>query len=556
MIFVISVFFSFISVVFATPLFVNLLRSLEIVDNPDYNRKIHSEPIPRMGGVIIYSVVILFLFFLFPSLYEIKYFLIGSLVIFLLGAADDLWNLKWSFKFLGQSVAAVFLILYLVKHNYFNFNFIGIPLPAELTTPLMFVFIVGVLNAFNMLDGLDGLVSGFTLIVAAISFLLSFGSDSVFVPLLSILLIGTTLGFLKFNSNPANIFLGDSGSLLLAYLTLTTFLSATAEISKHSIDLGFVIIILSVPIIDTLRVMIVRILNRRNPFLPDKNHIHHIIYSKKIRHKTTVFIILFLTVLSVLIGVYYFYSSKTTGLLVFALFAGTLISFDKIITFIVKKENLLLYGRLIKNLPNKLAEFFKFSILPTITFILFSLIAYLLFTKASFKDPRYVYLFIFNLLTIAYVLINQKNRNHSSELFVLVNFFLFFYITGSGDLYYKLFPVPIIKFINLNQVITLVMIPVITLFFLLRDKLLKSVNDSFLSGLDLIIALMIISIYLFVKFSGFGQEYYQLSDTLIRSFLFYLLYKIIVTCFPKIGFQLYFTTFAFVIIALLRILIF
>lgn len=556
MLFVISVFFSFISVVFATPLLTNLLSSLEIVDHPDNNRKIHSEPIPRMGGVIIYAVVILFLFFLFPSIYEIKFFLIGSLVIFLLGAADDLWNLKWFYKFIGQGIATVFLMLYLFYHGYFNFNFMGYPLPESFMIPVIFIFIVGVFNAFNMLDGLDGLVTGFTLIVASVSFLMSFSSDSVFVPLLSILLIGSTLGFLKFNSNPANIFLGDSGSLLLAYLTLTIFLSATAEVSNHSIDFAFVIMILSVPIIDTLRVIAVRIINKRNPFLADKNHIHHIIFSKKIRHKTTVFIVLLLSVLSVSVGIYYFFSSKVIGIFLFVLFAIVLISIDKIMSFIIRKENLLFYGRLINNIPNQLAEFFKFSILPTATFILFSLIAYLLVTKVSLNDVRYVYLLIFNLLTVAYVLINQKNRNRASELFVLVNFFLFFYTTGSGDLFYKLYPVPIIKFINLNQVITIIMIPVLTLFFLLRDKLFNNVYESFLSGLDLIISLMIISIYFFVKFSGYGQEYYQLCDTLIRSFLFYLLYKIIVNCFPKIRFQLYFTSFAFVIIALLRIILF
>jgi hypothetical protein len=210
---------------------------------------------------------------------------------------------------------------------------------------------------------------------------------------------------------------------------------------------------------------------------------------------------------------------------------------------------------MINNFPNKLIEIFKISVLPTVSFILFSLIAYLLVTKVSLKDPQFIYLLIFNLLTLAYILINRQKNHPGSELFVLVNFFLFFFVTGSGDIYYKLYPVPIIKFINLNQVITLLMIPVLTFFLLFRDKLLKSVHQSFMSGLDLIILLVIIFNYFFVKYSGFAQEYYQISDTLIRSFLFYLLYKIISNCYPNFRFQLYYSSFAFVIIALLRIII-
>ncbi|MBI5663316.1 MAG: undecaprenyl/decaprenyl-phosphate alpha-N-acetylglucosaminyl 1-phosphate transferase, partial [Ignavibacterium album] len=329
MLFLITVFFSFIAVVFATPLLTNLLSSLEIVDTPDNNRKIHSEPIPRMGGIIIYSVVVLFLIFLFPTIY--KFFLLGSLILFLSGVADDLWNLKWYIKLFFQSISASFLIIFLMRHNYFHFNFMGLDLPTLFVLPIIFLFIVGTLNAFNMMDGMDGLVSGFSLIIASLSFLLSFSSDSLFVPLLSILIIGTTLGFLKFNGNPASIFLGDSGSLILAYFCLTILLSATSETSNHKIDLAFVGIVLSIPVLDTLRVIVCRIKNRRNPFLPDKNHLHHIIYSRKIRHKTTVFIILSLTIISALIALYYKFSSQFFGFLLFILFSVFLLFFDKVI---------------------------------------------------------------------------------------------------------------------------------------------------------------------------------------------------------------------------------
>ncbi len=556
MIYLISVFFSFIAVIFATPLLTNLLRSLEIVDSPDTERKIHTEPIPRLGGIVIYLVVSIFIIFLIPSVYQYKYFFTGSIILFLLGVADDLWNLKWNIKFLIQSFSVLFLLLYLNSHSYFHFNIFGIELPFNISVPLMFMLILGAINAFNLLDGLDGLVSGFSLIIASLSFVLSYGSHSHFVPLLSILIIGVTLGFLKFNSNPANIFLGDSGSLILAYFTLTILLSAAAGTSSSSVDVVFIGIVLSVPLIDTFRVMITRMINGRSPFLPDKNHIHHIILSRKIRHKTTVFIILSLSVISVLIGLYYNFSSKAVGFILFALFAVFLLLIDKVLDFILEKDNLIFYGKLIKSLPLKLAKIFKFYILPFVAFAVFSFLFYILFSKAALNDKRFIYFLLFNTLTIVYVLINLKNRNYISELFVFVNFVLFFFTMNSDVLFYKLYSVPIIKFVNINQSFIILMVPVLIFFFLFRDKLTTKRSEGFLSGLDLIIALFIVSNYLFIKLSGFTQDYYKFSDIMIRSFLVYLLYKIVVECFPKFRFQLYFTSFAFVIIALLRIILF
>ncbi|WP_337866783.1 MraY family glycosyltransferase [Ignavibacterium sp.] len=555
MLYLITLFFSFISVVYATPLFIELLRSLKLFDEPDNNRKIHTEPIPRMGGVIIYSVVILFLLFLYPSVFNIRYFLIGSLIIFLLGVIDDYKNIPWSLKFFVQSVVAVFLILFLRNHGYFNFNFGVLVLPEYLTIPILFVFIVATLNSFNLLDGLDGLVSGFSLLLSVLSFFLSYGTDNSFVTLLSVILFGVMLGFLKFNSNPAIIFLGDSGSLTLAYFSLALLFSSFAEASNHSIDLLFIGIILSVPIIDTLRVMVVRIANKRNPFLPDKNHIHHIIYSKKIRHKTTVFIILSLTLISFLIGIVYNFYSNNLGLFAFLIFSGVLLFIDKILEFIVKREYLLYYGRLFKLFPSNFAKIFKFYFLPLITFILFSFLVYLLAYKVAMNDKRFLYLLIFNLLTVGYVLINLKSKNYISDIFVLINFILLFYTTGNTDIFNKLYSVPIINYININQILALLIIPVIVFYFLYKERLSIAKNENFLNGLELIIVLLVVFSYLLIKLTELPANYTLISDVLTRSFMFYLFYKIVSNCFPKLHLPLYFSSFVFVIVVLFKALI-
>ena len=556
MLYLITLFFSFITVVYATPPFINLLRSLNLFDEPDNDRKIHKEPIPRMGGVIIYTITILFLNFLYPNISNIKYFLIGSLVLFLIGVVDDLKNLPWHFKFLGQSVAAVFLILFLRNQKYFNFNFGGIVLPEFLTIPILFIFIVGTLNSFNLLDGLDGLVTGFALLLCVLSFFLSLGTHNSFVALLSIILFGVALGFLKFNSNPASIFLGDSGSLTLAYFSLAVLLSSFAEASNHSIDLVFMAIILSVPLIDTLRVMAIRIANKRHPFLPDNNHIHHIIYSKKISHKTTVFLILALTLISFLIGIFYKFSSNILGLFLFIIFAVFLLFIDNILNFIISKENLLYYGRLFKKIPANFAKVFKYYLLPIISFILFSFIVYLIFYKVSSYDKRFVYLLIFNLLTIIYVLINMKTSNYISEIFVLINFILFFYTTGLTNIFNKLYSFPIINFININQIISLLIIPVIVFYFLFRERISQTKSENFLNGLELIIVLFVIFSYLYTKFTSISPTYNLISEILTKSFMFYLFYKIVSNCFPKLHIPFYFSSFVFVIIVLLKAILF
>jgi len=298
--------------------------------------------------------------------------------------------------------------------------------------------------------------------------------------------------------------------------------------------------------------MAIRIANKKHPFLPDNNHIHHIIYSKKIRHKTTVFIILALTLISFLIGIIYKFSSNVLGLFLFIIFAGFLLFIDNILDFIIRKENLLYYGRLFKKLPANFAKVFKYYFLPIITFILLSFIVYLIIYKVSSNDKRFIYLLIFNLLTITYVLINMKSRNYISEIFVLINFILFFYTTGLTNIFNKLYPVPIINFININQIISLLIIPVIVFYFLFRERISLIKSENFLNGLELIIALLVVFSYLFIKFTAISPTYNLIGEILTRSFMFYLFYKIVSNCFPRLHIPLYFSSFVFVIIVLVK----
>jgi len=555
MIYLISGFFSLLAVILITPFIIKFFTKIGIIDKPDNHRKLHITPIPRMGGIVIYFVIIIFTA-VFYDLTDIKFLLTGSLLLAFIGAIDDVKGVKWQYKFLFQSVSSVLLIIYFVNHDYLHFNIAGYPIAQEFSIPILFLAIMGILNSFNLLDGLDGLVTGFSLIIASISFLLSFGSDSHLIPLLSIILIGTTLGFLKYNGNPARIFLGDTGSYILGYFSICVLFSAAAETNvNHRIDYVFLFLVFSLPVIDTLRVMLIRIKNKRNPFLPDNNHIHHIIYSKKIRHKTTVFIILGLTSTTSVIALTYQFYSRELGIILFALFAPVILFSDSIIELIIRKENLLAYGRMVKRVPDVMIKIYNNWVLPFVAFLMFSFFVYLILHKAILNDVRYIYLLLFSIFTLLFTIINIAKEKSLSDFLVFINFLLFFYVTGHNGIFYHLFQFPIIGLINLNQIITILLLPILGFFFVFRERILGSNRIQFLKGIDMILATIVVSVYLFIQISNQKQEYFKIADILVRSYMVFLFYKIVSARFPQMQFHLYFSTFIIVIMTLLKILI-
>lgn len=557
MIYLISGFFSFLLVILITPIFIKHFTAVGLLDKPDNYRKVHSDPVPRMGGLVIFLVLILFIFLFYPNIIELKDLLIGSVILAILGIVDDIKGVRWPVKFVVQAIASVFMLKHLLDYGGINFNIAGYNLPVEVAIPISFLAIIGLINAFNLLDGLDGLVSGISLIISSLSFILSFQCDNFLVSLVSVVMIGSTLGFLKYNGNPARIFLGDTGALLLGYFSIwLIFLTTAKSGTDNNVDLIFIFIVFSLPIIDTLRVMIARIIDKRNPFLPDNNHIHHIIYSKKIRHKTTVLLILILVSFTGLIGLVYEFYSKEYGIIIFALFSPFITFTGDIIEVVIRKENLLYYGRLIKKTPSFLINFYRNYLLPVIAFGLVSFFIYLIFQKAIHNDMRYIYLLIFSIITFTYSLVNLDSKNYFSDILVFLNFLLFFYITGFNGLFYHLYELPVIGPINLNQTLTILLIPTIGFFVLFRERILENFRIQTFSGTDLILGALIISIFLFIQASSQKAEYYRYGDILLRSYLVYILYKILTHRYQRFHFHLYLSTYIIVIVTLLRTVIF
>ena len=337
--YLIILFATLVGTIFIAPYFIELFNKIKIVDLPDGMRKLHSTPVPRMGGLLIFLVFIASLFIFYGDINSIKFYLFGIIIIFTLGAYDDLLGTNWSLKFLYQIVAASLLLLFLLPKfsslHLFTFDFPIVP-----AFIILIVFIVGTINSFNLLDGLDGLVSGISLLVFILLFFVSLNFMDTFLLIVLSSVIGCLIGFLKYNGYPARIFLGDSGSFLLGYLVVSSVL--ILSINKHTsvLDLTFPVILLAVPIADTLKVMMERIFTGKHPFVADRTHIHHIVFSKNITHKTTVFIITIYSLVFAANAIIYRYYSEYLGILIFLVLILPLIFANRILQFMINRERL------------------------------------------------------------------------------------------------------------------------------------------------------------------------------------------------------------------------
>ena len=282
-------YISLLATLFSTPFFIDFFTKHKIIDLPG-GRRINTYAVPRMGGLIIYLTSILSIIIFHDHLEEIKYFILGSVLLVAVGIIDDIKDVSYKKKFIVQFIAAGFLVAFLLQGD-IKLSFLGLNIPYPFDIIILTIFIVGVINAINLYDGLDGLVAGFSLQVVIVTFIIGWQINDELLLILSISLIGSLTGFLKYNAHPAKIFLGDCGSLTLGFFLVMASLISSKNVNTGNLDFTFSFILLATPIIDTLKVMFVRIKNGRNPFVSDTSHVHHIILGSNVKHKTTVFIL-------------------------------------------------------------------------------------------------------------------------------------------------------------------------------------------------------------------------------------------------------------------------
>jgi UDP-N-acetylmuramyl pentapeptide phosphotransferase/UDP-N-acetylglucosamine-1-phosphate transferase len=278
----------------AIPVIIFVAEKKKLYDVPDA-RKIHNTPIPSLGGLGIFAGFVLscLVMIQFAQAAEFQYFFAAAFVIFFLGLKDDILDISPIKKFIGQVLAA-FLIIYKggvqiqSMHGFLGVN----ELPPMFSLIFTYLTVIVIINSFNLIDGVDGLAGSLAL-MAAIIFGIYFSAVNMMpYAIVSFALAGSLVAFLIFNFQPAKIFMGDTGSLLLglihAVLVIKFIAVADAPDLNVSINaapaVGFAI--LMIPLLDTLRVFGIRIFHRRSPFSPDRNHIHHLLLDKGLSHSS------------------------------------------------------------------------------------------------------------------------------------------------------------------------------------------------------------------------------------------------------------------------------
>ncbi len=266
---------SFIS----TPIIMNLAHRVGAMDVPKDARRMHDHPIPRMGGLaIFFGFTLSILIFLHPLSRENRGMLLGASVIVVLGVLDDIYALGPKLKFVVQIVAALIAVFHgniinaISNPNLFSDNPIwnlGI-----LRYPITVLWIVGITNAVNLIDGLDGLACGVSTISSLTMLVIALCVSEGDVAVLMAALTGACLGFLPYNLHPAKIFMGDTGSTFLGYILAVVSIQG---LFKFYTIISFAVpfLMLALPIFDTCFAIVRRLSKGQSPMKPDRSHIHH-----------------------------------------------------------------------------------------------------------------------------------------------------------------------------------------------------------------------------------------------------------------------------------------
>jgi UDP-GlcNAc:undecaprenyl-phosphate GlcNAc-1-phosphate transferase len=265
---------AFVVVVLLTPAVGGMARLLGVVDAPG-GRRVNRRPIPRLGGLALFLGVFVPALAFLPLGRDTRGLLLGAAVATTVGTIDDFRGLRWWEKLGGQLLAAAVPTWFGVWVDRFTFPFLGVhALPEWVGIPLTIVWIVAIMNMVNFLDGLDGLAAGVSAIAGVTFAVIALSLGKPNAAILSAIVFGACVGFLRHNFYPARIFMGDSGALLLGFVLATVAVQGLLK-TAATVALFFPLLVLAVPIVDTTFVVARRLKHGEPVFEADQAHLHH-----------------------------------------------------------------------------------------------------------------------------------------------------------------------------------------------------------------------------------------------------------------------------------------
>lgn len=315
----INIMFAVLISAMLTPLVRKLAFKIGAVDVPN-NRRMNTNVMPSIGGLAIYITYFIVIFFLQPIPFRVSgpIFLAATIII-ITGIIDDIHEISPKAKMLGLLLAAVLITVL----NNMVMAQISIPLVGEILLPnwigfpVTIIWILGITNSINLIDGLDGLASGISIIALVTMGIISvffLGNASLMTSILIFTLVGSIVGFFPYNFNPAKIYLGDTGALFLGFMISIMSLYGLKNVTF--ITLIIPIVILGIPITDTLYAMLRRKLNNMPISGADKHHMHHRLMSLGLTHKQTVLVIYLVAIIFSMISLLYPISTAAGSILI------------------------------------------------------------------------------------------------------------------------------------------------------------------------------------------------------------------------------------------------
>ena len=334
---------SFIIVFFSIPVIIQVAKEKRLYDEPG-ERKIHKSVVPTLGGLGIFAGFMM-AFLLFTPIHsypELQFFIAACMIIFFLGLKDDILVLSATKKFAGQLMAAALLFKFGGVQLTSMHGFLGLQeMPYGIGMVVTILTIVMITNSFNLIDGVDGLAGGLGILTSMTFGIFFFLIGQSIHAIMAIALTGGLLAFLIYNAAPAKIFMGDTGSLLVGLINAIlvihfiniSSISGTPNFIPSAPAIGFSV--LMIPLFDTLRVFSLRILSRRSPFSPDRNHIHHFLLDLGFSHNKVTLIIILTNAL--FMGIAYLLKGMgTTQVLAVLVLLG--LSFTSVVYFLRNKR--------------------------------------------------------------------------------------------------------------------------------------------------------------------------------------------------------------------------
>lgn len=320
-VFFIAVLVSFVS----TPIVRKFAKVINAIDVPKDKRRVHKKPIPKLGGLAIYlGFIVALILKAGPITRSEKGILFGSFIIVIGGFIDDLIDLKPWQKLFFQILAACTLITFgmkisMITNPISNLNSY-IKIGYILSIIVTIIWIVGITNAFNLIDGLDGLAAGIGIISASTMALIAFlnGQSRIEAQILSLILAGAILGFLPYNFNPASIFMSDVGSQLIGFLLAAISIEGAIK-SASAVVIAVPILAFGLPIYDTIFAIIRRKINGKPIMQADKGHLHHRLLAMGLSQKQAVIIMYLISAILGLMSVIVMQLTNTRAYTVLAI---------------------------------------------------------------------------------------------------------------------------------------------------------------------------------------------------------------------------------------------